>query len=344
MTDTKVTLEAVIRYHIHIPQHSNSRGFFPVLCEVCHDHGRKGKRAGFSFDADGTVGYNCFNCGHKAKYTPHINKGTMPESMLTVLSSFHVPQTDWEKVTFANFVDETQQITQTGQPVKFVNFEPDGIELMSHFYRLTDDKRDDIAQAAIQYLEEDRGVDWTSQPFYLAQRTGDSLLDRWYGRVIIPVYKDEKLIFWQGRDLTGKRQKKYISADTLRDNVMYGYDQLFKRTDEPIYVVEGWFDAYHVEGIAVFGNQFTPGQLHWLSKSPRPKVIIPDKFGDGHILARQALKYGWALSLPDAGSCKDVAEMVNKYGSLYTYKSIRENTVTGFEAETLLGLYCSNKS
>jgi DNA primase len=154
------------------------------------------------------------------------------------------------------------------------------------------------------------------------------------------VYKNNKLIFWQGRDLVGTRVKKYISPDVARDNIMYGYDRLMDHSPDPLYVVEGWFDAVHVDGIAVFGNQLTPAQVYWLSKSPRAKVVIPDKYGDGHLLAKQALKLGWSLSLPDCGSCKDVSDMVSKYGSIYTYKTIRENTVSGFEAEALLGLYC----
>jgi hypothetical protein len=71
------TLEEVIRNNIQISNIPSSKGFYPVLCKICHDHGRKGLRAGFKFNDDGSVGYNCFNCGHvyrSRKYALLVNR------------------------------------------------------------------------------------------------------------------------------------------------------------------------------------------------------------------------------------------------------------------------------
>jgi hypothetical protein len=329
------TLESVIRQYVYLPARSNGRGFFPVLCKVCGDHGKKGKRAGFKFDGP-VVGYNCFNCGHTAVFDPSEHR-SMPEKMKEVLSPFDIPEVDWQPVLFSTLNADG---TRSKDAPTYTDIEPKTIEFPSYFYRLTDDPNDEWAQWAIEYLTEDRLIDWKSHPFYLVKKTTAPDNTRWYGRLIIPVYKDKKLIYWQGRDLTGLLQKKYLSPDVPRDKILGGFDQVFEYTDAPLYVTEGWFDSYWLNGVSVFGNKMTPEQVKWLSRSNRKKVIVPDRFGDGQLLAEQALELGWSISLPDIGEAKDVNDAVKKYGELYTLKTIRENTCDGFAAMAKLGIYC----
>lgn len=332
------TLQEVIRNHVSLPPRANSRGFFPVLCKVCGDHGKKGKRAGFKFEAD-TVGYNCFNCGHGAGYDPAKHDG-MPRDMVTVLESFGIPEVDWSPVLFTALATR-QSASSQERHVEFVSIEPDEQQLLPFFYQLTDDPNDEWAQYAIEYLT-GRNVDWKSQPFYLVRKYDHPDNERWYGRLIIPFYKGNKLVFWQGRDLTDLHVKKYLSPNFPKDNILYGYDQIERYTDEPLYITEGWFDAYHLDGVAVFGNKMTPNQIKWINRSSRQKVVIPDRFGDGHLLARQALELGWSISLPDTNPCKDVSAAVDKFGKLYTLMTIRQQTVAGVLAEAQLNFYCEN--
>lgn len=330
------TLESVIRQYIHFSPRPNGRGFFPVLCKVCNDHGKKGKRAGFKFDGE-AVGYNCFNCGHSAVFDPSEHK-SMPEKMKTVLEAFGIPDVDWAPVLFKSL--GTSSSTPHPRGVALADIEPSEIKFPPYFYKLTDDPNDEWAQCAIDYLTNDRMIDWTKYPFYLVRKSKQSDNDRWYGRLIIPLYKDNKLIFWQGRDLTGLHQKKYLSPDVPRDRVLGGYDKLHEYTQDPLYIVEGWFDAYWLNGVSVLGNKMTPEQIRWISKSTRPKVVIPDRTGDGQLLANQALSLGWSISLPDTGSEKDINDAVKRYGHLYVLKTVKDNIISGFEAEVRLKLYC----
>lgn len=335
------TLQDVIRQRINLPVRSNGRGFFSVLCPVCGDHGKKGKRAGFKFDG-AAVGYNCFNCGHGAGYDPEKHE-SMPKDMVTVLEAFGIPEVDWQPVLFGALAKHLEGPGAV-KATELVNLEPDEIHFPPFFYKLTDDPEDDFAQYAIEYLT-GRGVDWKSHPFGLVAKANHPDNERWYGRLIIPTYKGDKLIFWQGRDLTDMHVKKYLSPNVAKDNVISGYHQLERYTDEPLYITEGWFDAYHVDGVAVFGNKMTPNQIKIINRSHRPKVVIPDRFGDGQLLALQALDLGWSVSTPDIGSCKDIDAAVAKYGKLYTRMSILQNTsVDRFEAEAKLGVYCEQGS
>lgn len=123
---------------------------------------------------------------------------------------------------------------------------------------------------------------------------------------------------------------------------MYGFNEILAHTQEPLYVMEGFFDAHLINGVATFGNKLTPEQIRWLNRSSRDKVYIPDKFGDGHIAALQAIEQGWNVSLPDWGSdIKDVSDCVRKYGLLFTQLAIKRGTCCGFDAEMQTAIYCA---
>lgn len=338
------TLEEVIRQYIPLQPFPSSTGWHPVLCKVCNDHGRKGLRGGFKFDGD-TVAYHCFNCGPEMNtiYDPAESKG-MPKKMRKVLEAFHVPDDEWQQVLFDNLA--VQQAGKKGEIIKKIeDIEPKEIEMPDNFYPLAEAKKGDKwAEVAKWYLEDERGIDPESYPFFLVTPSDNEFKKKWNGRLIIPMYKDGKLIFYQGRDLTNKKMKKYESPSTPKDKVLYGFDRLFEQTDAPLYIVEGWFDAFAIDGVAIIGNELSNAQIQWLNRSRRKKVYIPDRTGDGQRSAEKALEQGWYVSTPDIGqSCKDMSDAVHKYGKMYVMKSLADHTASGFVANTNLGIYCEQK-
>ena len=333
-----VTLEQVIRDHIRLGKPS-SKGWYPVACKVCNDHGKKGDRGAFKFEGR-TVGYHCFNCDHRALYDPD-EYAAPSEKMVTVLTAFGIDRSDWESIILSALIADGKP---SERQAAYQDITPKEIQFPASFYQLTNDPDDEWAQCAIDYLTVDRLIDWKSYPFYLSKHTDDKESIKWFGRLIIPVYKDGKLIFWQGRDLTDMLMKKYLSCHYPKDNVLSGFDKLRLHTTDPIYITEGWFDAHPLNGVAVFGNVLTPGQIKWINQSSRPKVVIPDKFGDGHLMAKQALELGWSISLPDIGQEKDVNSAIKKYGQLYTLSTIKEQTCSGTTAMIRLAMYCETKS
>lgn len=334
-----ISLEQVIRQYISLPNSPTGTGWFSVLCKVCNDRGHKGPRAGFRFNGN-KVDYHCFNCGMATGYDPDTHKG-MPKKMVQVLNDFGVNEDRWKPVLLTGLINRDKSIVTANTSPTFQNIEPSVVPLPSHFYPLAEaGTTDKWAAIARNYLELDRGIDPNSYPFYLAHKTGDNKLDRWFKRLIIPVYKDNHLIFYQGRDLTGKNQKKYLSPSYSKENVIHGFSEVFRQTEEPLYIVEGWFDAFVINGIAILGNEISGAQVTWLNKSYRKKVYIPDRLGDGWVAAEDALSKGWSVSTPNIGNCKDINEAVVKYGKLYVMKSIVENTAEGFTAQANLGIYC----
>jgi len=325
------TLEEVIRNHVRLGR-PNGQGWHSVVCPC--DHGRKGPRAAFKFE-NGVVGYNCFNCGLAAVFNPLENK-SMPKKMQLVLEQFKIPKEDWQGVLFAALAAGEQPTIVKQQ----VDIEPKEIEFPDFFYPLAGNDNDEWDVCAREYLAFERAINYKDHTFYLSKRTIDPKSKQWYGRLIIPFYKDKKLIFYQGRDVSTQRVKKYLSPDVARENVLYGYEFITEDNDAPLFIVEGWFDAFLLKGVAVLGDRMTPNQVKWINQSRRKKVVVPDRYGDGWRLAEQALELGWSVSTPDTPGCKDVTDAVVKYGMLYTLSAIKEGTHEGFAAATRVMVYC----
>lgn len=332
-------LEQIIHQYVQLDP-PTSRGWRAVLCKVCNDSGKKGKRAGFKFDIGDVVGYHCFNCGHATKYDPIISE-TMPAKMIQVLESFGIPQDQWQQVLFSSLAYRREHSSHIEQKPR-LDIEPTAIPLPKHFYPLAEASPDDKWAEITKYYLEDRGIDPTQYPFMLAHKMGNNTLDRWFQRLIIPIYKDSKLIFYIGRDVTEQHQKKYLSPDFSKEKVIYGFDRVFEKSDTPIYIVEGWFDAFAINGVAILGNEISEAQAIWLNRSHKEKVYIPDKRGNGRMAAEQALQLGWSVSTPDVGTdVKDMNDAIKKYGRLYVMKTIAEQTTAdGFTARSRLGVYC----
>lgn len=328
-------LKQVIEQNIRLPQRPNSNGWFPVVCKVCNDHGRKGPRAGFKFIGE-EVAYHCFNCTHAAVYNPADHK-TLSENMITVLKAFDVPEDQWQQIIL-RAIDQRDKGIKGGKPKPSKIYEPSSVQMPDFLVPLEDHPE---MRPAIDYLET-RGISYEDYGFLFPKFSHDSDYEKWKGRIIIPIYKGKTLVFYVGRDFTKTQNKKYLNPPIDRDNVIYGYDQLQTETDLPLYIVEGWFDAFVVGGVAVFGNRMTEGQIHWIKQSRRKKVVIPDRLGNGRLLGEQALKLGWSVSTPDIGSCKDLNEGFVKYGKLYLHKAIAENMATGFVGLNNISIYCKN--
>jgi len=335
------SLEEVVRSHINLGR-KNAKGWEECLHLGC-DHGRKGNRAAFLFENNQTA-FHCFNCGAKIVYDPDTHE-SMPRKMEEILSDFNIPEEEWQGVLLGSLAARHAGIKGGSEGKQRVSIEPKELKVPSEFY-LIDDASDDDKWAIIakDYLETERAIDPSSYPFMLSKASDKPHMKKWRGRVIYPIVKGQKVVYWQGRDLTGKAVKKFESPSEPKDRVIYGFDRLFDQTSVPLYIVEGFFDAHVIDGIALLGNEITPAQIKWLNKSQRRKVYIPDRFGDGKRIAEHALTLGWSISTPEIGNCKDINEAVHKYGRMYVMKSIADNTAIGFDAETRLGVYCKGET
>lgn len=319
-------LEGIIRSHVALPSPSSS-GWCSVRCLVCNDHNNK-RRGGWKFDS-GSIGYHCFNCG--AKFVVDNETKKLSDETIRILNSYGIGDSELGSLRLTLL---TNRSSVSKRESKSLITYPKPIEMPAYFVPLSESTsiwRD----VALEYLDE-RGVDPSVHPFHICEKSTNLTHKQWFGRLILPVYRDKGVIFWQGRDMTGTKQPKYLNPPVSRESILFGYDKLYTSLDQPLYVVEGMFDALTVNGVAVFSNKLTPSQIDILSRSPRRKVVIPDKSGSGDVIAKQALDQGWEISIPDYGNCKDPSEAKAKYGLLYVMRAITEGTATATRAKIAL--------
>lgn len=335
-------IELELRQRLDIIGTASASDWESVLCPC--DHGKKGPRAAFLFK-NNLISYNCFNCGQTAVLD--IDQAhSIPHKFRKILEEFGIDKRTLDAIGFHLFTKNTKKNTGTysKKPIKQVNIIPKAIDLPKDFVMLDDHLDTTQGKLALAELKH-RKISASSYPFMLCIEPSSRTRMQWANRLIIPTFYKDDLVFYQGQDLTKRSITKYLNAsskDLKRANIISNYDIINIRTDKPIYVVEGWYDAFNIGAVALYGNRIHDNQQIWLNKSRRPKVYIPDRSGDGAEIALECLSMGWQVSVPYKGlddHVKDISDMVTTYGKLFTLKRIIESTSTSeFDGKVKVGL------
>jgi hypothetical protein len=320
-------MQELITRYINVSNPS-ATGWYSVKCQCCNDYKVRG---GFNIRDDSVV-YHCFNCNTTASY---FNNGVVSDSMREVLQAFNVPLDEIQRISLKNLGKSSKVIEK-----KIIDTNPVfEITLPKTFYKIILDGSDPWSNVAIDYLEHDRGIT-DYKMFYLSQGNTTEVEKKWYGRLIIPFYRDNKLIFYQGRSLN-ESTRRYINSTVSNDAViLYNYKELTRNVDDPLFITEGFFDAYHLNGVAINGNELSPKKITVINQSRRRKIYIPDRYGNGKQAAFNAIEAGWDIAIPDIGDCKDINQAVVRFGLLYVYKSLMCNIKSGFNAKVAVNTLC----
>jgi hypothetical protein len=328
-------IEEIVREYLSF-RGTSSKGWNSIYCEVCGDGKRtKGPRGGWLFDNE-IAFYNCFNCGIDGNFDPK-REYPFSKDMYNILKSFNIP---------LKYCYQLINNYQTYKPreVTKPKIEFDFLTIPDYFYLLAEASSNNlIATKAIKHLIEERLIDPYDYPFFLS--TGDAksnnpieinMAKTMFNRLIIPAYVDNKLIGYEGMAL-GNQSKKYIS---IGKNIIHGYNNIFgKEENIPLFVTEGFFDAYHFKGVAVLTNKITTRQIELLERVNRPKIIIPDRFNTHNTLANKALELGWGISFPHIKPYKDVSLAIKNYGIIYVINSAMENIKYKNSAKISLNIF-----
>lgn len=166
---------------------------------------------------------------------------------------------------------------------------------------------------AFCYLRNVRHLDPYCYPFYWTNKVG------FKNRIIIPFYKDGKIVGYTARAITDAKPK-FISEQ--QPGYVFNLDrQTYER--EFVIVCEGPFDAISIDGCALLGAEIKDSQ-NWLLKQLNKEIIlVPDRDHEGPKTVEQALEYGWSVSMPDwPDGVKDVNDAVKGLGRLATMQLI----------------------
>lgn len=324
------TLQDLIERKVVLGKQS-AKGFRALRCQVCHDHS---ERAGFRFDG-GEIQYNCFNCGSKFHFTE--GDTSVSKNARRILECYGITREELNEVTGSSFLlkkAETKEITLESMKPQVSLYTPE-VKLPPNSHPLGSDFCDELQAPIIEYLLS-RHID----PLRLNAHFSTD--PKFLNRVIIPCTREGKIIFWQARTILPGVKPRYMSPSVVKDAVLWGYDNIFRNYDQPLFITEGIFDAEPLDGIALLGSKLNEAKLEILNRSKRRKIVVVDRDDNGSALAEMALEHGWEITFTALGA-GDVNKSVQTRGRLLTIWDLLKNATVPRALKTADGIAVQSK-
>lgn len=219
----------------------SSKGWVRVNCPFCDvREGSPDRKASFGLNVR-TLWFQCYRCSVKGR-------------LGAALDEFDYLQTEDEQITERVAIDP-----------------PEGMHL------LDDATLDSISlRHAWDFLLDVRRMTIDE---VVNNRIGACISGRFAGRIIIPVFDSDGLLVWYiGRQWVKKCDKPYLYPIGDRHGAMFNHGAIFKKTDVPVMIVEGAFDAipYAPDAVAALGKITDDRVLDELENASRPVVFVPD--------------------------------------------------------------------
>ncbi len=289
-----------------------------MRCMLCGDSKKsKSKRRFWAKCDNGISYYNCYNCGAS---------GTIAELYSQLKGvPLHTAISKLESPDFNNV-----KMLLTKQPV-ITETKPDmnSLDYVYDYAIFKDTETDGLIQSKYkEYLLnfiDSRGIPEEYEVFIVYD--GD-----YKGRIIVPIYIENRLMYFQGRAIHKDMEPKYMNPQVDKTGIIMNIDRFNK--DKYIIVTEGIIDAMMIEnnqGTAVIGGSVSDDFLSILYKNTDIGVIIAvdnDKRGEierdklsTSSIYRNKLKF---FTTPR--DIKDINEFVLKSGIDNVYNYIVENS------------------
>lgn len=304
------TLREIIEEKVYLPR-ANDGGWHNLKCECCSD---KRVRAAFNFQ-DGFATYNCFNC--KAKFKYEEGTGRLSKGAREVLQHYGITTRELQYLVSELFQAAREEEDITLASLTKTSLHNPEVAFPDRTYPLLHPEHESLQEPLIEYLI-GRGIDPLEYPMYF------SLDPKMAGRVIIPFWRNGKLIFWQARAIDKTVKPRYSNCVAPRDAILYNYDQLHDRDTAPLFITEGVFDAMMVHGVSLMGSTLSPAKIELLRKSRRRLIFVIDRDSSGGELGRQVLQQGWEMTFVDV-RVSDINASVVQFGMPYTAYSLMKN-------------------
>lgn len=329
-------LEQLIRSRV-IFKSTSSAGFNMVPCVICQESSGQA-RLGIKLEY-GNVGAHCFNCGYVARYNE--SDGFITNKFKKLLLAFDIDEDDINKCLAVNFINSKKDIEKniTLESIKKLNLSTPEVSLPEGAVLLRTAPDSQTKQKLIAYIES-RKFSIDSYPWHFIP---DSFKDDYLkNRIIIPYYRNNRIIYWQARSINSFVKKRYLNCVVQKAAVIFGYDELYSWTNKPLFITEGVFDAISIGGVCLLGSVLSDEMLSILQKTRRRVIFVIDKDGQGKKLATQVIEHNWEISFCPVGT-SDVNDSIIKNGKLFTVYSLLTNTSKGFVAKTKVNMLCKGK-
>ena len=159
---------------------------------------------------------------------------------------------------------------------------------------------------------------------------------KYKGRIVIPVYINGKIVYYQGRSIFDHQLPKYLNPDIDKTPIIVNSDKFDK--SKSIIVSEGILDSYMVEynqGTSFLGSYASDSFIEGIFKYTDKDVIIAwdnpfiDKAGKMELTKFiEDSKYGKSVKyfLMPYKNCKDLNDLKIKHPNLNIYDFVLSNS------------------
>ena len=261
---------------------------------------------------------SCFNCHARFKYEE--GTGKYSRNLKEILRSFGISEQELQAISATLFFNKAEKSDKeiTLESLKKVKLHTPEVSFPDRTFQLGTEGHEGLQIPLVEYLLE-RKVDPTK--FYF------SLDPQHLRRVIIPFWRDDKLIYWQSRAIDKPVKPRYRNCSVSKDAVIYGFNRLYEYSDLPLFATEGVFDAESIDGISILGSSLNAAKIEVLHKTRRRIIFVVDRDDNGGDLGHQVIEQGWELTFVDPNA-EDVNDSLQKYGKIYTMYTLMRNATS----------------
>lgn len=292
-----------------LPRHkSATKGWISFNAPCCVHNNETAdtrSRGGVLFENDGVV-YHCFNCGYKTGWRPGLHFGLRMQKLMTWMG---MDESTMMRIQLDALRDLDAEIVYQERIKEEIHFDPR--PLPDNSIRLADADTDD-AKDVLKYINS-RGFELDDFDWMWSEAEPR--------RVILPYTWQNKIVGYTARSVDLMKGKgKYIQH--VGSDYVFGMDYQ-KRDSKFSLLVEGPFDAISLNGLAALTNEVSERKAEIIDTLGKEIIVVPDKDHAGRFLIDAALKFGWSVAFPDwQEDIKDTADACQRYGRLYTLRSI----------------------
>lgn len=277
-------------------------------------------RGNLLFLNDGSMIFNCYNCGYKTAFRGSISTGF--ENWLEWLGAPRDRIQQAKLEILSKKLNGELEISDNSYVVPIDNFKeiemPYDAKPISHWIGSGNIPKD--LSICIDYISNRGRAISTGYNYYWTKNVSHNLNKR----VLIPFYYQNKIIGYTGRyaGIPPSGVPKYWNSD-LPNGYLFNNRVINIKTRKYILILEGPFDAIAVDGVGVLGSTMNNAQITWLNSIDKEKIVVPDRQRKNQDLIDTALEHGWSVSFPDwPDNIKDAADASLYFGKLYTLASI----------------------
>lgn len=313
--------------HLPARRKQSSKGWITFNAPCCHHRGHnqdKKGRGNLMMSNDGTIGYNCYNCGFKTKFDGY-DLGKNFESLMVW---FGIPVEDIRRAKLellSNKLEGGGPATVERDLTFMRNFNevplPKGavpLEKAAEWEELPDEY-----MQVVEYLASRGAAVAENYDYYWSPSSKHDM----YSRLIVPFYFKGRIVGWTARYAGNppKGTPRYFNSE-LQPGYLFNNAAMDKHDRKFVLLVEGPLDAIAIDGVAALGSELSTEQLAWLLSCDKEIIVVPDRQRKNQGLIDVALSQGWHVSFPEwEDKVKDAAQASARYGRLYTIRSIIES-------------------